>query len=48
MAEHAARLFAAGASRVEFGTPHGRTDEDGVELIGKRVLPAFHTSSDAS
>jgi 5,10-methylenetetrahydromethanopterin reductase len=45
VAEHAARLFAAGASRVEFGTPHGRTDEDGVELIGKRVLPAFHPSS---
>jgi 5,10-methylenetetrahydromethanopterin reductase len=41
VAEHAARLFAAGASRVEFGTPHGHTDDGGVELIGKRVLPAF-------
>jgi 5,10-methylenetetrahydromethanopterin reductase len=41
VAEHAAGLFAAGASRVEFGTPHGRTDEYGVELLGKQVLPAL-------
>lgn len=41
VAGHAAALFAAGASRVEFGTPHGRTDENGVELIGKKILPAF-------
>ncbi len=41
VAEHGAALFAAGASRVELGTPHGRTDEDGVELIGKKVLPAL-------
>ncbi|WP_029136352.1 LLM class flavin-dependent oxidoreductase [Nakamurella lactea] len=41
VAEHAAQLFAAGATRVEFGTPHGRTDEYGVELIGKQVLPAL-------
>jgi 5,10-methylenetetrahydromethanopterin reductase len=25
--------------RVEFGTPHGLTDEDGVELLGSAVLP---------
>jgi 5,10-methylenetetrahydromethanopterin reductase len=41
VAAHAADLFAAGASRVEFGTPHGRTDEQGVELIGKKVLPGL-------
>jgi 5,10-methylenetetrahydromethanopterin reductase len=45
VAEHAAELFAAGASRVEFGTPHGRTDEHGVELIGKWVLPALRRTS---
>ncbi len=33
-------LFNAGANRVEFGTPHGlRTEYDGVELLGKEVLP---------
>jgi 5,10-methylenetetrahydromethanopterin reductase len=25
---------------VEFGTPHGLTDDRGVELLGARVLPA--------
>lgn len=45
VAEHAAELFEAGATRVEFGTPHGRTDEYGVELIGKRVLPALRDPS---
>jgi 5,10-methylenetetrahydromethanopterin reductase len=41
VAAHAAALFEAGASRVEFGTPHGRTDEHGVELLGGQVLPAL-------
>lgn len=45
VADHAAALFAAGATRVEFGTPHGRTDEYGVELIGKQVLPALRGTS---
>jgi 5,10-methylenetetrahydromethanopterin reductase len=39
VAEHAEALFAAGASRVEFGTPHGTTDRHGVELLGRAVLP---------
>ena len=39
VAEHARRLFAAGASRVEFGTPHGVTDRHGVDLLGRAVLP---------
>ena len=41
--EHVAGLanavIAAGASRVEFGTPHGLTDAGGVSLIGRRVVP---------
>jgi 5,10-methylenetetrahydromethanopterin reductase len=32
-------LLAAGASRVDFGTPHGLTGEAGVDIIGRRVLP---------
>lgn len=40
IAAHALTLVEAGASRIEFGTPHGLSDDDGVELLGKRVLPA--------
>lgn len=43
VAEHTARLLDAGASRVEFGTPHGLTDLGGVELLGRRVLPALRS-----
>jgi 5,10-methylenetetrahydromethanopterin reductase len=39
IAEHAEALFAAGADRVEFGTPHGIGERRGVELLGARVLP---------
>lgn len=35
----AQRVLDAGADRVEFGTPHGRTDLAGVVLLGTRVLP---------
>jgi 5,10-methylenetetrahydromethanopterin reductase len=41
VAEQAQGLFAAGASRVEFGTPHGRTTQEGLRLLGERVLPAL-------
>jgi 5,10-methylenetetrahydromethanopterin reductase len=34
-------LFTAGASRVEFGTPHGITTQDGLRLLGEKVLPAI-------
>ena len=34
-------ILAAGASRVEFGTPHGLTAREGLRLLGERVLPAF-------
>ena len=41
--EHVAALvnavLAAGATRVDLGTPHGLTDEGGIDLIGRRVLP---------
>ena len=33
--------FAAGATRIEFGTPHGLTPEGGIRLLGERVLPAL-------
>jgi 5,10-methylenetetrahydromethanopterin reductase len=35
------RLFEAGASRIEFGTPHGLVPQRGIDLLGKRVLPAL-------
>ncbi len=34
-------LFAAGAARVEFGTPHGLRAETGIRLLGERVIPAL-------
>jgi 5,10-methylenetetrahydromethanopterin reductase len=39
--EQGERIFAAGAGRIEFGTPHGLTPEHGLELLGRRVLPAL-------
>ena len=38
---HAERAFAAGASRIEFGTPTGLTTAHGVDLLAERVLPHF-------
>jgi 5,10-methylenetetrahydromethanopterin reductase len=35
------RLFDAGASRVEFGTPHGLNPEVGIKILGEKVLPAL-------
>ncbi len=32
-------IFAAGADRIEFGTPHGLSAQAGLELLGKKVLP---------
>jgi len=37
-------LFAAGATRVEFGTPQGLTTARGVELLCDRVLPLLRPS----
>ena len=39
VAAHVNAVLAAGATRVDLGTPHGLTDERGIELIGGRVLP---------
>jgi 5,10-methylenetetrahydromethanopterin reductase len=36
-----AALFDAGASRIEFGTPHGLESSEGIRLIGEKVLPAL-------
>jgi 5,10-methylenetetrahydromethanopterin reductase len=39
--DQANRVFAAGASRIEFGTPHGLTSEGGILILGQQVLPAL-------
>jgi 5,10-methylenetetrahydromethanopterin reductase len=41
VAEHAQALFAAGAQRVEFGTPHGIDEASGLQLLGEAVLPVL-------
>lgn len=41
VAEHATEVFDKGAARVEFGTPHGLTPQEGLRLLGERVLPAL-------
>ena len=40
----AERCFAAGAGRIEFGTPHGLIPEIGIRMIGEQVLPALRQS----
>jgi 5,10-methylenetetrahydromethanopterin reductase len=39
VAAQASAVIAAGAGRVDFGTPHGLTGAEGVTLLGTRVLP---------
>ena len=39
VAAQAQALIDAGASRIEFGTPHGLTGRAGVDLLGRSVLP---------
>jgi 5,10-methylenetetrahydromethanopterin reductase len=41
VAAQAEACYAAGARRVDFGTPHGLTHERGVELLATRVAPAL-------
>lgn len=36
-------LFTAGATRIEFGTPHGLNPEAGIRLLGEQVIPALKT-----
>jgi 5,10-methylenetetrahydromethanopterin reductase len=40
----AEQLFDSGVERLEFGTPHGVDEIEGIELLGKHVLPAFRHS----
>ena len=42
VATQAQKLIDAGVRRVEFGTPHGLTDDRGVELLGSAVLPLLN------
>jgi 5,10-methylenetetrahydromethanopterin reductase len=37
--DHAEAVFAAGAGRIDFGTPHGLPEPRGVELLCTQVLP---------
>ena len=39
--EQCEALFAAGISRIEFGTPHGLSTSTGLMLLGEKVLPAL-------
>lgn len=39
----AERLLAAGAGRVEFGTPHGLDAAAGIRLLGEKVIPALRS-----
>lgn len=43
VADQTLALFAAGADRVEFGTPHGITPEAGIDLLGTHVIPRLRT-----
>ena len=39
VAAHAAAVYDAGATRIEFDSPFGLTPASGIELLGTRVLP---------
>jgi 5,10-methylenetetrahydromethanopterin reductase len=41
VAMQADALYAAGVQRVEFGTPHGLSESEGLRLLGESVLPAL-------
>jgi 5,10-methylenetetrahydromethanopterin reductase len=42
--EQSLKLFAAGADRIEWGTPHGLSPENGLALLGNIVLPNVQLS----
>jgi 5,10-methylenetetrahydromethanopterin reductase len=44
VAAHAAAVYDAGATRIEFDSPFGLTPASGVELLGTRVLPILRAS----
>jgi 5,10-methylenetetrahydromethanopterin reductase len=39
--EQAEKLFKTGVRRIEFGTPHGLIPQNGIRLIGEKVIPAL-------
>ncbi len=41
IAQQVEAIFEAGADRIEFGTPHGLTQDNGLKLLGEQVLPAL-------
>jgi len=41
VAMQADALYAAGVQRVEFGTPHGLSESEGLRLLGEAVLPTL-------
>lgn len=43
----AQRVLDAGADRIDFGTPHGLTDDEGVALLGTAVLPLLRINGSA-
>ncbi|MGA4994422.1 LLM class flavin-dependent oxidoreductase [Nonomuraea bangladeshensis] len=45
VAAQAWRLIEAGVRRVEFGTPHGLTDDEGVLLIATEVAPMLRKAT---
>ncbi|MER7361645.1 LLM class flavin-dependent oxidoreductase [Nonomuraea wenchangensis] len=45
VAAQARRLIDAGVRRVEFGTPHGLNDDDGVLLIATEVAPMLRKAT---
>jgi 5,10-methylenetetrahydromethanopterin reductase len=44
VAFQAEAVFDAGARRVDFGTPHGLSERDGLELLCKEVLPQLRST----
>ena len=44
VALHAEAVFAAGAGRVDFGTPHGVPERRGVELLCAEVVPRLRST----
>ena len=44
VALHAEAVLAAGARRVDFGTPHGVPEHHGIELLSTRVLPRLRAA----
>jgi 5,10-methylenetetrahydromethanopterin reductase len=48
VAAQADALYAAGVHRVEFGTPHGLDEAEGLRLLGEAVLPALRRQWDVA